>query len=283
MYEVAIIGDGAAGVSAALTLKALNKEFIWFGKRALSEKIRKAALVRNYPGFPSIKGTDLAAAWSAHADEMGITLTEKQVTGVYALGTHFAIACNQETFEAKTVILATGTAAVKPIDGEEEFLGQGVSYCATCDGFLYKDKTIAIVCASKEYEHEAQYLAGIAKKVYLIPTYKNVGDFGENVELVRGMPTRVVGDKKVNGLQFKDREIAVDGAFFLKSAMTPSALVPGITMENGHVKVDRDCKTNLVGCFAAGDCVGRPYQYVKAAGEGNVAAHAAVAYLATKG
>ncbi len=280
MYEVAIIGGGAAGVSAAITLQALKKNFIWFGKRELSEKIRKAELIRNYPGFPSIKGADLASTFLTHIDEMGIVMTEKTVTGVYAIGTHFAVACDQETFEAKTVVLATGVEAVKPIVGELEFLGRGVSYCATCDGFLYKDKTIAVVCASKEYEHEAAYLSGIAKKVYFVPIYKNVGDFGDNVEVVRGMPSAILGEKKVTTLQFKDKEYAVDGIFFLKSAITPSALVPGLTMENGHVWVDRNCQTNLAGCFAAGDCVGRPYQYVKAAGEGNVAAHAAVAYLA---
>ncbi len=282
MYEVAIIGGGAAGVSAALTLKALQKDFIWFGKKTLSEKIRKAERVRNYPGFPSVKGKDLAAAWSAHTQEMGIVMTEKTVTGVYALGTHFAVLCNQESYEAKTVILATGVEAVKPIVGEEEFLGRGVSYCATCDGFLYKDKTIAIVCTDREYEHEVEYLAGVAKKVYLLPVYKNIGAFADNVEIVRAMPIAVTGEKKVQTLQCKDREIAVDGVFFLKSALTPSALVPGIATENGHIKVDRDCRTNLEGCFAAGDCVGRPYQYVKAAGEGNVAAHAAVAYLSSQ-
>ncbi len=279
MYEVAIIGGGIAGLSAALTLKSLKREFIWFGDKRFSEKIRKAELIRNYPGIPSVKGEDLAKAFFAHTEEMGIEITEKNVTGVYALGTHYALACDQETYEAKTVILATGVETVKPLVGELAFLGRGVSYCATCDGFLYKDKTIAVVCSSKEYEHEAEYLAGIAKKVYFIPVYKNVGELRENVEILRGFPTEVVGEKKVTAIRFKDMERAVDGVFFLKSAITPSALVPGLEMENGHVRVDRGCKTNLEGCFAAGDCTGRPYQYVKAAGEGNIAAHEAVAYL----
>ncbi|MBE5745107.1 MAG: NAD(P)/FAD-dependent oxidoreductase [Clostridiales bacterium] len=280
MYDVAIIGGGAAGVSAAVTLQALNKTFIWFGKKELSEKIRKAELVRNYPGLPFVTGGDLAKALSSHVAEMGIEMTEKVVTGVYALGSHYAVACDKEIFEAKTVILATGVETLKPTKGELEFLGRGVSYCATCDGFLYKDKTIAIVCASKEYEHEAAYLAGIAAKAYFVPTYKTAAAFGEKVETVRGVITEIIGDKKVTAIRLKDEEIAVDGVFFLKSAISPSALVPGVQTENGHVCVDRECKTNLDGCFAAGDCTGRPYQYAKAVGEGNVAAHAAVAFLA---
>lgn len=279
MYEIAIIGDGPAGISAAVTLQSLGKNFIWFGKQTLSEKIRKAELVRNYPGLACVSGQTLAEAFATHISDMGITITEKTVTGVYMLGTHYAIACNQETFEAKTVILATGVEPVKPIQGELEFLGRGVSYCATCDGFLYKDKTIAVVCTSKEYEHEAEYLSKIAKKTYFTPVYKTTDFAMEKVEIVRGVPTEIVGDRKVTGIRFKDKEFAVDGVFFLKSAVSPSALVPGLATENGHVLVDRACKTNLSGCFAAGDCTGRPYQYVKAAGEGNVAAHSAVAFL----
>ena len=279
-YDVAIIGDGAAGVSAALTLKSLNKNFIWFGKKTFSEKTRKAELIRNYPALPSVTGEALAKAFLAHVEDMGIEMCERVVTGVYALGTHYAIACDKELFEAQTVILATGVETVKPIKGEMEFLGRGVSYCATCDGFLYKDKTIAVVCSSKEYLHEVEYLAQIAGKTYFIPMYKTDGNGVENTELLRGIPTEITGDKKANGLSFKDKTVPVDGVFFLKSAISPSALVPGLEMENNHVKVDRECKTNLAGCFAAGDCTGRPYQYVKAAGEGNVAAHSAVAYLA---
>ncbi len=280
MYDVAIIGDGAAGISAALTLRALRKNFIWFGKKALSEKIRKAELIRNYPGLPLITGGEFAEKLLAQITDMGIEMTEKTVTGVYMLGTHYAISCDKETFETRTVILATGVETVKPVKGELEFLGRGVSYCATCDGFLYKNKKIAVVCTSKEYEHEAAYLADIAEKVYFTPIYKTVGEFGKNTELVRGVPTEIVGEKKVTAIRFKDKEIAVDGVFFLKNALSPSALVPGLAMKNGHVLVDRDCKTNLAGCFAAGDCTGRPYQYAKAAGEGNVAAHSAIALLA---
>jgi thioredoxin reductase (NADPH) len=282
MYDVAVIGTGPAGLSAVLTLRALQKNFVWFGSRALSEKIYKAEKIQNYAGLSSVTGKQMQRAFLEQIDALGIEVTEKTVTSVYAMGSHFIVACDKEFFEAKSVILATGVESVKPLRGEEEFLGRGVSYCATCDGFLYKDKTLAIVCTSKAYEHEIEYLAGIAKKVYLAPVYKDMGVFADNVEIVKGMPLAIEGGKRVEKIVYKDKEIAVDGVFLLKTAIAPSALVPGLITEGGSVVVDRQGKTNLAGCFACGDCTGRPYQYAKAVGEGNVCAHSVVEYLKTK-
>ena len=282
MFDVAIIGAGPAGISAALTLTALNKKIIWFGSKKLSSKIRAAEQIRNYPGLTDISGENMAKSFAAQIDAMGIEITEKTVTGIYPMGEHFGILCDQEAFDAKTVLLCTGVEAVKPIPGELEFVGRGVSYCATCDGFLYKGKTIAVLCTNKELEHEIEYLATMAQKVYLFPLYKNVEVKAENVQILRAMPTAIEGGMKVEALTAGEEKIAVDGVFMLKQAVTPSVLVYGLEMEGGHVVVDRLCRTNISGCFAAGDCTGKPYQYVKAAGEGNVAAHSAVQYLAEK-
>ena len=282
MFDVAIVGAGPAGISAALTLTALNKKIIWFGSKKLSSKIRAAEQIRNYPGLTDISGENMAKSFAAQIDAMGIEITEKTVTGIYPMGEHFGILCDQEAFDAKTVLLCTGVEAVKPIPGELQFVGRGVSYCATCDGFLYKGKTIAVLCTSKELEHEIEYLATMAQKVYLFPLYKNVEVKAENVQILRAMPTAIEGGMKVEALTAGEEKIAVDGIFMLKQAVTPSVLVYGLEMEGGHVVVDRLCRTNIPGCFAAGDCTGKPYQYVKAAGEGNVAAHSAVQYLAEK-
>lgn len=282
MFDCAIIGTGAAGVSAALTLKSLNKNFIWFGADKLSSKIRSAEMIRNYPGLSCVSGNELFEAFFNQIKEMGIVITPQTVTGVYDMGDYYGILCGNNSFEAKSVILATGVEAVKPVDGELDFVGRGVSYCATCDGFLYKGKTIAIICTSKEFEHEVEYLASITEKVYLIPIYKDYRRDYKNTEIVSGMPLKIIGNKKAEKLVFKDREIATDGIFMLKSAVSPSVLVSGLQTENGHVTVNRLCETNLSGCFAAGDCTGRPYQYAKAVGEGNVAAHSVVKYLSQK-
>lgn len=279
MFDTAIIGTGPAGISAALTLRSLKKDFVWFGSRKLSEKIRAAEKICNYPGLTQVSGEEMRQAFSRQLEDAGIDITEKMVTGVYPMGDYFGILCDQELFEARTVILCTGVAAVKPIPGELEFVGRGVSYCATCDGALYKGKTILVECTTKELEHEVEFLAALAEKVYLVPLYKNVQVSGDNIQMLRRKPLAIEGERKVQRVVLEDRSIPVDGVFMLKDAVVPTVLVQGINAPEGHVTVDRACRTNIPGCFAAGDCTGRPYQYVKAAGEGNVAAHSAAAFL----
>ena len=274
MLDCIIVGSGIAGISAALTLKANGKNFMLLGSPDLSVKISRAECIRNYPGLSSVTGREFARALKKQLAEAEISVTDERVSGVYAMGGKFAVLTQSGvSFESKTVILATGVESVKRLEGEEEFLGRGVSYCATCDGFLYKGKTIGVLSTSKRFEHEVEYLAKLAGKVYLMPMYKDVGDFSENVEKNIKMPLAVKGEKKVNRLVFKDGELPVDGVFLLKESISPAVLVGGLEMSEGHVAVARDMSTNLKGCFAAGDCTGRPYQYAKAAGEGNIAAH----------
>ena len=142
---------------------------------------------------------------------------------------------------------------------------------------MYTGKTIAVLSTAKRFERETEYLAELAAKVYLIPLYKGVEISAANVEKLVKMPVAVRGGRRVETLAFKDGEIAVDGVFMLKESVSPAVLAGGLETENGHVVVGRDMSTNLKGCFAAGDCTGRPYQYAKAAGEGNVAAHSVCA------
>ena len=282
MLDCIIVGSGPAGISAALTLKANGKSFILLGKKSLSAKIEKAELISNYPGLYAITGRDFCAALQDQLAREKIEVVEQKATGVYAMKDKFFVTAEGDnTYESRTVILATGVETVKAIEGEESYLGRGVSYCATCDGTLYKDKTIAVFCTTKGLEHEVEYLASLAKKVYLLPLYKGVEVDGDNIEKIVKMPEKVEGGFKAERLLLKGGQtLDVDGIFMLKDSVSPSALVGGLTVENGHVVVGRDCKTNLSGLFAAGDCTGRPYQYAKAAGEGNVAAHAVVEYLA---
>lgn len=278
-YDIAIIGSGPAGVSAVLNAAVLQKKFIWFGSRSVSEKVGRAELIKNYPGLPDVTGGELGWTFKNHTESMGIELVEKVVTGVYDTGGKFTILAGEDSFDTKTVVLCTGVAASKPVEGEDEFVGRGISYCATCDGFMYKGKDIAVLCTDKRFEHEVEFLCSIAKKAYVMPLYKNYEITAPNAAVIMKPPIKFSGDMRLKEVEFKDGKIAVDGAFLLKSALSPSTLVHGLQTEGGHIVVKRDCSTNIAGIFAAGDCTGRPYQYVKAAGEGNVAVHSAVEYL----
>lgn len=281
MYDCMIIGTGPAGLSAALNLQTYKKNFVWFGSEKLSDKVQKAEKITNYPGFPEITGQELFAHFEDHIQSAGLTITEKTVTNVMAAGNYYMVLADNEVYEAKTLILAMGVMTAKLLKGEDELLGRGVSYCATCDGMFYKDKEIAVLCNDPKYEHEVEYLADLAAKVTYFPLFSDSQVKKENVTISKDFPVEVNGIDRVTGITLKSGAILnADGIFCLRNAIAPSKLIPGLEIENGHIVVDRAQKTNLPGCFAAGDCTGRPYQYTKAVGEGNVAAHSCISYLA---
>ena len=182
-------------------------------------------------------------------------------------------------YDGRTVILAPGVSNSREIPGESRLLGKGVSYCATCDGELYRGKRIAVVCTDPSLEEEVEFLAGRASDVFLCTSYKDCGVHRDNVRHTVGYPTEILGKDRVSGLICGGETVAADGVFCLRSCVAPSALLPVLAADGGHIQVDRGQRTNLPGCFAAGDCTGRPYQYAKAVGEGNVALHSVVEYL----
>ena len=280
IYDTAIIGTGPAGVSAALNLKIHEKSLLWIGKKTLSDKISKAERISNYPGFIDASGEALNAAFSAQVEAMGLEITEAMVNSIMPMGDRYALMAGADFYEARTLILTTGINQTGGLKGEAEFLGRGVSYCATCDGGLYRGRTVAVICGSPRFEHEAAFLAGLAAKVYFIPYYKNPSVSGENIEILDRRPIAVEGDQRVTALKFKDGDaLPVDGVFCLRESISLNTLLPGLEMEGGHIAVNRAMATNLPGVYAAGDCTGRPYQYAKAVGEGNVAAHSVIDYL----
>ena len=280
LYDTAIIGTGPAGVSAALNLKIHDKRFIWIGKKDLSDKINRAERISNYPGFLNVPGPELNAAFLNQVEAMGIEITEAMVNSILPNGDRDALLAGPDFYEAKTLILTTGVNQSGGLRGEADYLGRGVSYCATCDGGLYRGRTIAVLCGSARFEGEARFLAELAEKVYFFPYYKNPGVAGGNIESPVGRPVAVLGDVRVTGLRLSNGgEIPVDGVFCLRDAIALNTLLPALETVEGHIAVDRRMATNLPGVFAAGDCTGRPYQYTKAVGEGNVAAHSAIEYL----
>ena len=278
-YDIAIIGSGPAGISAAINAKIRNKNFIIFGTKEISNKLVKAHKINNYLGFYGKSGKEIRDEFAKHLEAMDIEITEEKINNIYSMGDYFALMANNKTIEASSVILATGVNFGKPFKGEEEYLGRGVGYCATCDAPLYKDKVVSIIAYNKHEESEANFIATIASKVYYIPMYKEEVEVDSSIEIVRDTPVEIVGDTLVNKLILKNGEIETDGIFILRDSISPGQLVPGLELDGNHVAVNRSMKTNIPGCFAAGDIVGTPYQYIKAAGEGNIAALSAVSYL----
>ncbi len=279
MYDLLIIGSGPAGVSAALSAKARNLDFLWFGSRALSPKITKAERVINYPGLPAVTGTEMRDVFLRQTDSLGISILEERVNAVYDMGGYYTAVVNEKMYDGKAVILATGVSSSREIPGESRLLGRGVSYCATCDGSLYRGKRIAVVCTDPSLEEEVEFLSDLAAEVLLFTSYQDCGVRRDNVRHTVGYPAEILGEGRTSGIVCNGETVDADGVFCLRSCVAPAALLPGLAAEGGHIQVDRQQRTNLPGCFAAGDCTGRPYQYTKAVGEGNVALHSAVEYL----
>lgn len=283
IYDAVIVGAGPAGVSAALNLKIHERNFIWLGSKTLSEKMGQAERIANYPGLPGITGPALNAAFLRHIQEMDIPITDKMVNSILPMEQHYAILAGSEFYEAQAILLATGIVNTAALQGESELVGRGVSYCATCDGTLYRGRTIAIIITSSRFEHEVAYLAGLAEKVLLFARYKDCGIDLPNVTRIDAVPAAIEGEKRVEAVRCRDGSVhPVDGVFCLRESVALSTLLPGLATENGHIAVDRNMCTNLPGVYAAGDCTGRPYQYAKAVGEGNIAAHSILEYLAEK-
>lgn len=281
-YDIAIIGSGPAGLSAAINAKIRNKTFIIFGNECLSYKLEKAPKINNYLGFFDISGEELKNKFLLHLNNMDININTNKVNSVYSMGENFILTAKDNFYEAKSVIIATGVETTRTIDGESKFLGKGVGYCATCDAPLYKNKIVSIISYSEEYADDAIFLSDIAKKVNYIPMYRGVHSLNDKIDVFEDKPVKIEGANKVEKLILKNKTLVTDGVFFLKNSISPQNLVPGIEIENNHIRVDRLMKTNIEGCFAAGDCTGPPYQFIKAAGEGNVASLSAIKYIDNK-
>lgn len=331
IYDIAIIGTGPAGVSAAITATIRNKKIILFGSRELSDKIRKAHLIQNYPGLPECSGEDLSNAFAAHLEKMGIEITEEKINAVYPMGETFALqTMKNEMYQARSVILASGMVQGKLLPGEEELVGRGVSYCATCDAPLYRGRSVAVIGYSPEAEEEVNFLSEVASEVLYFPVYRDEPKVAESVKVLRQIPQAILNKEAAEEafslaqadpakssakdlasgealsaasdalsvdalhpgqLALQPGQLAVqtaegaypaDGIFVLRSSVPAKQLIPGIEMDGEHVKVNLQMETSVPGCFACGDITGKPYQYVKAAGQGNVAALSAVGYLDQK-
>ncbi len=265
-FDILIIGAGPAGVSAALTACNRGKKTGVISNPPESSKLYLAESVSNYPGM-SGTGSDIVKAMRRQLEESDADVIQGRTLSVVPLGKTIGVAVGSEFYETRAVIVAAGISRRPICPGETEFLGRGVSYCATCDGMLYKGKTVAVIGDSEEARHDAPFLSDIGCKVLSFSGR-------EKFDIRGGM--------KADTLVADGTEYAVDCVFILKDTLTAESLVSGIESERGIIKTDRSCKTNIKGVFAAGDCTGAPYQIAKAVGDGNIAALSACEYINTE-
>ena len=271
MFDIAVVGAGPAGLSAAINARKREKSVVVIGNR--TGWLARAELVDNYPGLPGVSGPELLDAMYDQAQAMGAELRGGVVHQIIPMGESFALGLGADFVEAKRVILCTGAKQPKLLPGEAELLGRGVSYCGTCDGMLYRGKNVAVIAESAEAVHEANFLSSLCAGV----TYFGAPDeaLDQSVAVNGAKPEAVLGDVRVRGLRAGGEEYEFDGVFIFREAMALSSLLPGLERDGAFIRTDRQMRTSVEGVYAAGDCTGLPLQVAKAVGEGCVAALAA--------
>lgn len=275
--DIAVIGGGPAGLSAAINAAARGKTV-----RVLSASdtpLKRAETVDNYLGFYNITGDDLMKKFEEHALALGIATEHGRAANVMPLGNYFMINFSGNIIEATTVILAIGVARVREIPGEAEFLGRGVSYCATCDGMLYRKKKAVVWGLASDAVEEANFLHSIGVDVTFTARGERPEELNEEIPFISGAVSEIMGEKSVTAVRINKDIVDTDGVFILRQAIAPTNLVPGLETEYGYIRVNNKMETNIPGLFAAGDCTGVPLQLSKAVGEGLIAAQMAAKYI----
>ena len=264
-YDVLVIGGGPAGLSAAQNVRARGKTALVVSNPLEENPLWKAKEVDNYLGLPRLSGAELLTAFQRHAESSGAEFLEGRALSALRSGESWYVSVGNTMVQGKAVVLAAGVVRGKKLPGEAELLGRGVSYCATCDGMLYRGKRVAVLGWTPSAEKEAAFLEGIGCQVLYLDKPRDCA---------------IRGAGKVEAVTCGGVTEAVEAVFLLRPAMAPGDLFPGLETGGGFVAVDWEMRTNLPGVFAAGDCTGGPLQVSKAVGEGLTAGQKAAAFAA---
>lgn len=273
MYDCIIIGKGPAGISTAIYISRSNLKCLVVGKDETA--LKKAKSIENYYGFESpISGEELFRRGITQAKNQNIEIKNDEVLDIEYLNNSYLVKTVNNEYETKTVVLATGkNRKMSNILGEDKFIGKGISYCAICDGYFFKNKNIAVIGSGEYAIHEAGILQNVSDKVTI---FTNGGKLPENrsIEIknvIEGRIDAIRGDKKVENILLNDkRSIPVDGVFIAQgiASSIDFAKKLGIILENNNIVINDNMETNVPGIYAAGDCTGGLLQISKAIYEG---------------
>ena len=267
MYDVIVIGSGPAGLSAAINVRQRGGTALVVGIAPENNPLWKAERIDNYLGMPHLTGKEMMTQFLDHARSMEVSFTENRVLNTFYTGNSWMISAGSDVLEAYAVVFAGGITRGKKYPGEDEHIGMGVSYCATCDGMLYRGKKVAVIGFGEADLKEAAFLKEIGCQVQYFEKPRTVEIHGNGL----------VDSVTVDGQLYE-----VSCVFILRPSLAPTTLFPEIELEGNYIRVDRAMATNLPGLFAAGDCTGSPLQVSKAVGEGLIAGQKAMAYVNDK-
>lgn len=274
IYDLVILGGGPAGITAAIYASRARLNTIWIDKNfAPGGQITATYEVDNYPGMPGISGMDLGEAFGEHARKLGLEPKREKILSLENIsGDIKTIHTKKNEYQARTIILAFGAEHRKlDVPGEDDLGGLGVSYCATCDGAFYKDRTAVVVGGGNAAAEDAVFLSGLCKKVYLVhrrdelradkAIQEKVFDC-ENIEMVwESIPLEILGQDEVTGIKIQnvktgeERELDTDGVFIAVGIVPNTTLVEAQLEldENGYICAGEEGITSAAGVFAAGD------------------------------
>lgn len=273
MYDIIIIGSGPAGLSAAIYAQRACLDTIVIEKNGISGgQVLNTWEVDNYPGFPGVTGFELSRQFREHANKLGARVVQDEVVQVELSGNVKKVVCEEETYEARCVILASGAHhRTLEVPGEEELRGAGVSYCATCDGAFFRGRTVAVVGGGDAALEDAIFLARMCEKVYIVHRRDKLRGAKRlqerlqalgNIEFVWNSETAAIeGDGQVEALRLRqtktgeERRLDVDGVFIAVGIAPESELYAGQLEldEQGYIRADESGQTSVPGVFAAGD------------------------------
>ncbi len=301
MHDLVIIGGGPAGLTAGIYAQRLGLKTLLVERELVGGQIAVSDVIENYPGFPPISGAGLMEKFEAQARGFGLEIKYLDVLDINEEGNGKKIKTSEGFLSAKAVIVATGA---KPkrlgVKGEREFIGKGVSYCATCDGPLFRAQKVMVVGGGDTALKEALYLSKIASSVSLVhrrDAFRGEKAHQERVGSTRNMAfykshalREIKGDGVVKKAVLEDlktsavKEVDVDGVFIFVGINPTTDFADVDKDERGFIKTARNLETSVKGIFAAGDCRDTPLlQVATAVGDGALAAYSAASYIESLG